>query len=67
MKETRNSGNPPGPEVILILASRIPVLQVPRSSVDNPTTENTKKNAEQKMPNVMNVVRLVTSRNVARN
>ena len=52
-----------------LLTSRIPVLQVPRDNafdVVNPTTRNIKKNAEPRMPNVMDVVLLVTSRNVAR-
>ena len=49
--------------------SRIPVLQGPRNSafnVVNLTTENIKKNAEPRISNVMDVVLLATSRNVAR-
>ena len=53
-----------------LLMSRIPVLQGPRDSafdVVNLTTENIKKNAEPRMPNVMDVVSLATSRNVIKN
>ena len=69
-KETRNPENLPDPGVIPILASRILVLQAPRSSifdVESPIAKSTKKNAEPRMPSVMPVTRLATSRNAVRN
>ena len=64
--------SPVDPEIILILlilvlASRITLLQGYATAADNPTTGNTKENAKPKMPNVMNVAEQVTLRTVARN